>query len=294
MFSWFQSKLSAREPQPKTSPANPGVGVKATVAFANAEKSWTEEVDIVRSAEQALNKHGHAVDSHGTWLQLRDSDLVIQPLLAQAVPLDTGGIRTVTTIEVSHSEQILKGIFEYQHSTGDNLEDSITKGFEQWVQLDLVPLLDALMSEPKSCMTWHLSFPAKDGKPARVRRAVLGPVAHLMANPPAQRAEPHTAGGTDNDDTSDDHPFCPCCLLTNSFMAFKELFEGDDFVGIRLFALRNAQLEPEADCRVNGQDWEAGAKAIADYVRTWPDAGFEFRKQYVVIHSMPNSEGEPS
>lgn len=38
---------------------------------------------------------------------------------------------------------------------------------------------------------------------------------------------------------------------------------------------------------VNGHDFEPGAAALREYVKTWPGAGFEFRKQYVVLHCLP-------
>ena len=38
---------------------------------------------------------------------------------------------------------------------------------------------------------------------------------------------------------AEEHPFCPCCLLTGSFEAFRELIEGNGFHGLRLFAARD-------------------------------------------------------
>jgi hypothetical protein len=183
----------------------------------------------------------------------------------------------VTTIEVTHSEHFPQGVFEFQHATGDTIEDSIRCGVEQWAKTDLVALLDALRPKAETCMTMEISFPEAEGKPARFRRAVLSPVTHLQLKPPAQQA------GAD-----DEHPFCPCCLLTRSFEAFKGLFENDGFFGIRLFAARDQDGSPQADCRVNGMDWEAGAVALRQYVETWPGEGYEFRKQYVVLHNISN------
>jgi hypothetical protein len=71
-----------------------------------------------------------------------------------------------------------------------------------------------------------------------------------------------------------------------SFPAFKDLFEGDGFYGVRLYAARDEAGVPLADCRVNGEDYESGASALREYAKTWPPAGFEFRKQYVVLHSV--------
>jgi len=54
-----------------------------------------------------------------------------------------------------------------------------------------------------------------------------------------------------------------------------------------LFAMRNSQGHAEADCRVNGEEFEPGKLALRKYVETWPEAGIEFRKQYVVIQNIP-------
>jgi len=62
----------------------------------------------------------------------------------------------------------------------------------------------------------------------------------------------------------------------------------NNFYGIRLFAMRDEQGAHVADCRVNGVDWDPGKQAVAKYVSSWPDLGFEFRKQYVVLHTWPN------
>jgi hypothetical protein len=38
--------------------------------------------------------------------------------------------------------------------------------------------------------------------------------------------------------------------------------------------------------RDESADWEPGAAALREYVKTWSGAGYEFRKQYVVLHSL--------
>jgi hypothetical protein len=90
-------------------------------------------------------------------------------------------------------------------------------------------------------------------------------------------------------DDPEGHPFCPCCLLTNSFEAFRSLIEDDGFYGLRLFAARGGDDKPMADCRVNGDDWEEGAQALRAYANLWRPAGIEFRKQYVVLQSVEPS-----
>jgi hypothetical protein len=178
------------------------------------------------------------------------------------------------------------GVFEYQHSAGDNTADSIAKGLHQWVQTDFVALLEALRPKPHVCTMMEMDFPANDGKPARVRRAILGPVAHFMQHPPAK---PEPSGADGGDEGGDEHPFCPCCLLTRSFQVFKDFMEDDAFYGLRLYAARDENCAPQADCRVNGEDWEAGKEALREYAATWPPAGYEFRKQYVVLQSIAKS-----
>src|SRR5205085_654488 len=93
-----------------------------------------------------------------------------------------GGVGTVTTIEISHPGLSARGIFEYQHSFGNNLEDALGKGFEQWLQVDFVVLLDALRDQPEHCTMMEMTFAEPAGSPAK-RRAVLGPVAHLATQP---------------------------------------------------------------------------------------------------------------
>jgi hypothetical protein len=109
--------------------------------------------------------------------------------------------------------------------------------------------LDTLRVRPQSCTMMEMAFSAKDGKPERIRRAALGPVTHMAQTPP---------------DAAEGHP-CPCCLLSNSVEAFRDLIEGETFYGLRLFALRDRDGNPGADCRVNGDDWEKRASVA----RVW-------------------------
>jgi hypothetical protein len=248
------------------------MGTAGKVELSNGEQSWTEHFDVVSEAAAAFKSRSHAVTTYKTWLEHGDSGFLIQPQLADLQLLEGGGVHTVTTMQVNHPTLVPAGVFEYQHSTGDTVVSSLAKGFDQWVQADFVTFLDALRVKPQSCTMMEMTFPAKDGKPERVRRAVLGPVTHMAQTPP-NAAEGHP-------------PFCPCCLLTNSFEAFRVLIEGNAFYGLRLFALRDGDGNPSADCRVNGDAWEKGAQALRAYASTWPAAGYEFRKQYVVLQTL--------
>ena len=204
-----------KKPVPPLCPSNPGIGVEAKVAFSTGNRSWTEEVNLVRLAAEEFKKHGYPIVSEKTWLEHTDSGFVILPQLVAIQPLDGGGVRTATTMQTNHPKLAPDGVFEYQHSAGNSIADAIAKGFNQWLQTDFVPLVDALRPKPESCTALEMAFPAKDGKPARVRRAVLGPVAHFMQDPPGEAGQ----------SASEKHQFCPCCLLTNSFEAFREYIE---------------------------------------------------------------------
>lgn len=53
--------------------------------------------------------------------------------------------------------------------------------------------------------------------------------------------------------------------------------------GIRFYAARNHEDQVTADCRVNGEDYPAGQEALLLYGKSWPEAGFEYRKQYILL-----------
>jgi hypothetical protein len=281
MIKWFRF-WRRRLLAPPDSADNPGNGPTAKLAFSRDDKSWTEEVDAVDSLAHVLTGLGHGVTVDETHVRHAESGLVFQPQVVAVYPLEKGGVRTVTTIETSHPDLVPDGVFEFQHATGEDTEGSFRTGFDQWARTDLVALKDALRDTPESCMTLRMSIPGRQGAPPRHRRAILGPVAHFVQNPPP---EPEAGSG-------DEHAFCPCCLVTRSFEAFKVLFEGGGFFAVRLFAARDVNGQPQADCRVNGADWEPGAEALRRYVRTWPGTGYEFRKQYVILHSTHDPGGE--
>jgi len=271
-----------KETAPKLLPSNPEKGVEGTVGFSNAGRNWTEQYSLIPLIASVLGDQGHQVQREESWLIHKDSGFILLPQFVYLKPLNDGGVQTTTTIQVHHPSLVPEGTFEYQHSTGDNVEDSIRKGFDQWVQADLVTLLDALLPAPQNCTTLKMEFPAKDGKPAYSRRAVLGSVTHFVQNPQVYEERAQSIG---QNQQSESHEFCPCCLLTNSFNTFKELIEDHTFFGLRLFAARDEKGIPQADCRVNGQDWEKGKESLQKYVETWPDVGYEFRKQYVVLQN---------
>lgn len=272
----FRKKKSA----PPLCQANPGNSTEGKVAFSNGERSWTEKFNLVTLAAAVLKERGYPVIQEKTWLKHPDSGFLLLPRLVGGVqPREDGGVQTTTTMQIHHPQLAPDGVFEYQHSIGKSSADSFSKGFDQWVQTDFVTLLGALQPQPASCMAMEFQFPATEGKSPRVRRAVLGPVAHFQEKPPVQAKK----------NGEEEHPFCSCCLLTHTFQAFQEFIEGDGFYCLRLYAALEPDGTPQADCRVNGEDWEKGAEALREYARTWPEAGYEFRKQYVVLQSIEES-----
>lgn len=260
-MGWFRK--SERMP-PAASPANPGKGPTYSVAFANGERTWEEADDLVASLARTLRALGHVVDQKKTWIELEDLQLV--PQIVSIQPLERGGVHTLSTIQVSHATAIPEGVFEFQHAAGDTSPASFASGFKNWAELDLPVYLDALRKTPK--VTTTLSFePGPKSNLSHARRVVLGPPQRMAVNPP--------------DDA--DHPYCPCCFFTKNHEVLRELLDSTAFYGVRFFAMRNVDGTAEADCRVNGEDFEPGRQALVDYVKTWPGTGIESRKQYICI-----------
>jgi hypothetical protein len=168
-------------------------------------------------------------------------------------------------------------VFEYQHATGANVRAAFASGFKGWAETDLPVFLDAQRAQPETTTFMSLE-PGREGSSllTRNRRVIFGP--------------PLRVGSAKT--TAEEHPFCPCCLFTNCHAAFRELMLDSKFCAIRLFAMRNADGSAEADCRVNGEDWPAGIDALAEYAKTWPFSGTEYRKQYVCIQSLDETVGD--
>ncbi|MEN8215727.1 MAG: DUF6348 family protein [Pseudomonadota bacterium] len=267
MSSLFKSQKKA----PDISHDNPGMGHTVKVAYANGEKTWEESFDLVKCLSSVLDESKILHKSFESFITISD-EIFLQPQIVSLEPIHEGGAKTITTIEITSEKHIPRGIFEYQHSTGDNAELSVLDGFRGWVAIDLKVILEALngLSE---CTSLRISYPNRDED----RVIVLGPVSYYASN---------------ELEIEEEHPFCSCCLFTNNFEAFKELLEGEDVLGVRFFVLRNEHGLVEADCRVNGTEFKAGEQSLIKYGETWPDRGFEFRKQYVVVTS--ESKGSDS
>jgi hypothetical protein len=256
MFDWLRN----RDRPPPPAAENPGRGHTVLVTLKNARKTWQETDDLAVSLATSLNALGHKTVINRDWVKL-ESGLSLVPQVVHVEPTDDSGVKTSTTIQISHATLLPKGIFEYQISTSTDLRDSLAKGFKNWAEFDLPVFLDALRAEALTCMV---------AKMEPDRRIVFGPTAQMAEQPEA-------VPGQDD--------FCPCCLFTKSIEAFNDLVKDNAFYGVHLFAWRNADGHIEADCRVNGVDSPEGVAALARYARTWPDRGLEYRKQYVCIQT---------
>lgn len=231
-----------------------------------------ERVDVVAEAAEMFARHGVETRRSGHDLHVEGLGLVLSPRGVSIAETDTGSVRTVSIVRAHHPIALPEGLFEFQHAIGATPGEALRSGFAQWARIDLPVLCDAVRPEPQDCATMEMTFPASERGPERERRVLLGPIAR-MAQLPAVEGE------------EEEHPFCPCCLTTNSFEALKTLFEATQTLGVRLFAMRGEDGETSADCRVNGEEFEAGAAALRAYAESWPARGFEFRKQYVVFIS---------
>jgi len=262
MFSWLR-----KSPWPP-SPAreNPGRGHTVLVTLENPQKAWEESCDLATSLAATLNALGHEAQSKGSWVQLGGFSLM--PRVVNVEPMDSTGVMTSSTIQIAHASLAPGGLFEFQRASGTDVSDSFSNGFKSWAEIDLPVFLDALRASPAVCM---VMTPGQE-----FRRIILGPPLQMAQNPEAIRG---------------DHEFCPCCLFTNSIGAFEGLVRESHFYGIRLFVSRDTEGIIEAECRVNGVDLPTGAAALANYAKTWPDRGFEYRKQYVCIQTRAQKGG---
>jgi hypothetical protein len=247
--------LKRKRAMPPFSAENPGVGAQFRVAFSDAERTWEEEVNAVASLATVLKARGIPFKREDEWLEL-ENGLIVRPQFFQLQPRDDGSVQSSTTIEINHPTLCEEGVFEYQHSLGSSLEESMQKGFAGWADTDLPVFMDALNEEFEHCAAMVVEYPAEGSKPARKRQMVLGPPMHAAAH----------------------------------FEAFEEHIKGDSFYGIRLFASRDQDGRVEADCRVNGIDFPAGEAALLKYAETWPDRGFEMRKQFVAIRTLTSTD----
>lgn len=275
MFRWFRPKFTA----PTLLAGNPGQGCTFQAELPATQGSSSEQIDLLDLLAATLQDEKQLAKRHDRWLEL-PSGVLLHPQIVSSGPNASKPevMQTCTTIQANHPGVFPAGVFEYQHSHGTSVREAVVKGFAAWAQCDLPVLQDALGEKPRACTTMEMTFlgdmgMADEQPRTRVRRILFGPPARAALRPVAAQED---ASG---------HDFCPCCLLTRNMDTFQALVEREEFCAIRMFAARDMHGQATADCRVNGKEWQPGAKALSAYVQTWPDLGFEWRKQYVVLQS---------
>jgi hypothetical protein len=262
MFNWLRKQAAepaAKAPRAGENPANPGIGSVANWTFSDGKRTWQEPMNLIDTLERLLNERGRGIQMEGNAIVDIESQFSLRPLLHTMQPVHQNGVRTSTTIEIKHPTLVVSPVFEYQHSAGPNLEESLMAGFRQWYDSDFITLLDAGRDKAVDCMELAESE----------HRITLGPLLH----------------GCQLDLARDEseHPPCPCCMFTRTKDAYQPLMTSSGFYALRLYAARDQHGRPIADCRLNGEDYPAGKKALIEYARTWKSVGVESRKQYVVI-----------
>jgi len=257
----------ANTPFPSLPEGFEGLGCSGRLVIERKAGKTEESFDFLRQLGQMLEAAGFAASIRDEWLVLNASGLCLHPELLEVSPQDEGGVSTAFELAVAHPEHIPQGLFEFQHALGESLAAAAASGFEGWLALDLPPLLQAVTGQGE-LSTLEFSFPELLAGP---RLAVLGNVLHRASRPAV---------------VAEEHPFCPCCLLTHALEAFGSELARDEFLGIRLLVVRDQEGHVSADCRINGIDFHAGRAALVEYGNTWPDRGFEMRKQYVVVRTI--------
>lgn len=250
---------------------NPGIDYSGSVAFSNDEASWTETFNLATLLKGVLKEQGFnaELDQNEGWLTLPNNIYLRADLVEFSID-DKGDLRTCTTVTIAHPDLIPQGLFEYQHSFGDSLEASLQYGLEQWVKVDFSVLHAAITGEKADEFSQlKIEFPEPE---IYKRQILLGYVSHLALNRELFK--------------KDEHPFCSCCFFTNTMNNFDHVLKSNQLFGIRLLAIKDAEGNCSADCRVNGIDDEAGKQALINYASTWQDRGYEMRKQYVVVRNL--------
>ena len=67
--------------------------------------------------------------------------------------MDQRGVKTVSTIQITHDSLVPGGVFEFQHSTGDDMRESFAAGFKSFAEVDLPVFLDALREKARTACT---------------------------------------------------------------------------------------------------------------------------------------------
>jgi hypothetical protein len=127
-------RAHSETPRAGENPAIPGIGSVASWSFTDGERIWQEPMNLLKTIERLLTECGRSLRMEGPVIVDIESQLSLRPLLHTMQPVHQNGVRTSTTIEIKHPTLILSPVFEYQHSAGPSLEESLMAGFRQVVR----------------------------------------------------------------------------------------------------------------------------------------------------------------
>ena len=241
------------------------------------------ELSIAYVLYEILEKKGWNVEllngqyEDEKWIYVKDNGYYLFPLLIALSHDEDNGFKISATIQIHHKEIFPEGIFEYVYpqKQATNLTDGLFDLFKTWVDLDWETLADCLNLKNSKYMSVEIEL--KDV----VKHIFYGSVLSY----PNVDAEKLKAKGIDPDPYIDE--FCPCCLFTNSMEAFDDqIKDTEKNYAVRLFAMKNANGEIKADCRINGEEYPQAEEYLKKYASTWKDCDIiKFRKQYVIIRN---------
>lgn len=242
-----------------------------------AESAWLKlqaedevlEFDLTALLQEKLTQLGYETQRHEDWLHHAESGFYLYPAWVNVSSDDEGHIHTSTTIQIHHHKYFPDGIFEYQHSTHQDLVESFLWGFDLWIKGDFQTLL-CLINNDLNLIAYSKEYDDYE------RTILFGNLAYYQEHPKSDSEK-------ENEEHEDG---CPCCLLFQSFPTevLEKLLDSKANFAIRLFACRDSEGEYSADCRINGEEYnEELAHYLIEYAKTWEKCGLEFRKQYVLI-----------
>lgn len=235
------------------------------------------EEELVELAFQALQSALERCDipviRYNVWLVHEASGFGFSPRLFEVQAMDNDRVRTGTTVDIIHPDLFPEPIFEYQYSFAENdVLNCMVEGFKLWIDSDVSVLLASIDRNPQGFMSIEMDF-STDGEPLQ-RQVIFGNVLRYGGKPSTH-------------DKESDHDFCPCCLFTQNIELFHSLLKVKENYAIRLFVSKNSDTgETNADCRVNGEEWEHAVPKLKQYAEKWDSEDYEFRKQYVIIKTL--------
>lgn len=253
--------LSKNDYVPPKIENNPGVGIEGKCAFTNGNDTWEEKFNLLDNLKNVFDNNKIKFELVGEYLLV--NDIFFKPEIVGIQPQENKDVQTTTVISYFNQQFVSSGSFEFQHSIGKNINESTVEGFNNWFSADFPVIIESMSEKLKQCTMMKLNFKNKSS-----RKIYLGPVIHLVKKV---------------DDKKEEHPFCQCCFVSNNFKNFEEYLTNSGFYAIRMLALRDKDGQINADCRINGIDYELGKQSLIEYAKTWPNHGVEMRKQYVIV-----------